>query len=105
MCSAVPLGPLIGPLLFLFFVNDLPSALKASTPLFADSVQMLTRRAHKISLHSSLIVAWDVLIKPAMCNNFTIMLEVPIRLSFFLRWVWHPHLYVSNQIKLRLLVY
>ncbi len=44
MHSGVPQGPVIGPLVFLLFVNDLPNVLEALTLLFADDVKMMTRR-------------------------------------------------------------
>ncbi len=40
MHSGGPQGSVIGPLLFLLFVNDLPDALEALTLLFADDIKM-----------------------------------------------------------------
>ncbi len=48
-----------GPLLFLFFVYDLPDVLEALTLRFADDVKIVTRRTHKMNLHSYLTAAWD----------------------------------------------
>ncbi len=38
-------GSVIGPFLFLLFVNDLPDVLDALTLLFEDDVEMVTRRS------------------------------------------------------------
>ncbi len=59
MHSGVPQGSLIGPLLFLLFVNELPNVLETMTLLFVDDVKMVTRRSQSMNLDHSLTVAWD----------------------------------------------
>ncbi len=87
MHSGVPQGSVIGPLLFLVFVSDLPDVLETMTLLFADDVKMVTRRSQSMNLHSSLAAAWDwpkkwdLPINPSKCNYLTIGREVPLRLS------------------------
>ncbi len=43
--SGVPQGSVIGPLLFLLYINDLPAALGDSAFLFADDVKMVYPRS------------------------------------------------------------
>ncbi len=83
MCSGVPQCPMIGPLLFLLFVNDLPDALEALTLLLADAVKMVTRRTQNMNLHSSFIAEWDWWKKkwnlpsnPVKCNYLIFGTEV-----------------------------
>ncbi len=89
MHSGVPQGSVIGPLLFLLFVNDLPDVLETLTLLFMDDVKIVTRRSQSMNLRTSLTAAWDwskkwdLPINPAKCNYLTIGREVPLRLSFF----------------------
>ncbi len=82
MRSGISQGSVIGPLLFLLFVNDLLNALKALTPLFAD-VKMGTPRTQDMDLHSSLTAAlncsqkWHLPINPVEYNYLTIGRKVP----------------------------
>ncbi len=99
MHSGVPQGSVIGPLLFLLFVNDLPDALETLTLLFADDVKMVTRRSQSMNLRNSLTAAWvwskkwDLPINPTKCNYLTIGREVPLRLSFSPMGLAPPSLY------------
>ncbi len=81
MHSGVPQGSVIGPLLFLLFVNDLPDFLETLTLLFADDVKMVTRLSQSKNLRSSLTTAWDWSKKWDLPIN-------PTKWNYL--WVWHP---------------
>ncbi len=59
MHSDVSQDFVIGPLLFLLFVSDLPDVLETMTLLFADGVKIVTRRTQNMSRRSSFTAIWD----------------------------------------------
>ncbi len=85
--SGVPLGSVIGPLLFLY-INDLPTALGDSAFLFADDVKMVFPRSQSSNLLSSLSSAWTWTGKwhlptnPNKCSCFTVGNPPPLSPSF-----------------------
>ncbi len=85
--SGVPQGSVIGPLLFLFFVSDLPSAINGTTLLFVDDVKMVSPRSQRDRLQGSLhnvwnwSVNWDLPINPNKCNYIAVGWAPPLQLS------------------------
>ncbi len=83
--SGVAQGSLIGPLLFLLFVNDLPSIINVTKLLFADDVKMVSPRLKNDLFQGSLYnvwnrsVNWDLPINPTQCNYITIGRDPPIQ--------------------------
>ncbi len=78
--SGVPQGSVIGPLLFLLFVNDLPSDINVTTLLFADDVKMnLSCSKRKFFWNWS--VNWDFPINPTKCKYIAIGRAPQLQLS------------------------
>ncbi len=86
--SGVPQGSVIGPLLFLFFVNYLPSVINVITLLIADDDRMASPRSQCDRLQGSLhnvwnwSVNWELPINPTKCNKIAIERALPLQISF-----------------------
>ncbi len=86
--SGVPQGSVLGPLLFLLYINDLPAALGNSAFLFADDVKMVFPGSQSRRLLSSLSSAWTwagkrgLSINPYKCACLTVGNLPPISPSF-----------------------
>ncbi len=55
--SGVPQGYVLGLILFLIYVNDLPNILQEKVLLFADDVKLLSQRSHSQALQNDLMKA------------------------------------------------
>ena len=72
--AVVPQGSILGPLLFLIYINDLPNGLKCNAKLFADDTSLFTIVRDKnestnvlnndLSLISKLACDWKMLFNP-----------------------------------------
>ncbi len=82
-------GSVIGPLLYLLFMNDLPDILEVQTLFFADDVKRVTWWTPNTNLRSSRTTAWDwskkwgLPINPDKCKHLTIGSEVLLTSSFY----------------------
>ena len=76
--SGFPQGLVIGPILFLLYVNDLPQQLQAKTLLFADDVKIISPRSEWAELVQSVRQTyswediWDLPINTDKCGHLTI---------------------------------
>ncbi len=78
---------MIGQLLFLLFVSDLPNVINVTTLLFADDVKMVSPRSQSDLLQGfpyniyNRSVNWDPPFNPTICNYITIERAPPLQLS------------------------
>jgi hypothetical protein len=92
--SGVPQGGVLGPSLFLFYINDMPEVIKSTVQLFADdTIAYLTISSDSDAsdLQSDLdkLATWETTWKmsfhPDKCNVLTIRRKTnPIRTSYTL---------------------
>ncbi len=76
--SGVPQGSVLGPILFLLFVNDIPDILRGKVLLFADDVKLVSRRGDIATLQQDLnrvtewAAQWDLPLNANKCSHLPI---------------------------------
>ena len=77
MTSGVPQGTVLGPILFIIYVNDIPNIVESSVKLFADDTKIYSELSHDSDtsvLQSDLDSLkewtrnWEVKINPDKCE-------------------------------------
>ena len=72
--SGVPQGSVLGPLLFVLFINDLPDGLKNEVRLFADDLKLIGRANDKYTILSDIKLleewedTWLLKFNPSKCK-------------------------------------
>ena len=92
--SGVPRGSVLGPVLFLLYINDITDGVKSTMRLFADDSMVyrcIRNRADQISLHKDLqkvfewAETWGMIFNVEKCTHLTITLkENPLQYDYFI---------------------
>lgn len=73
VCSGVPQGTVLGPLLFLIYINDLPSLIKSNIYLFADDCVVVREITN---INDSSILQSDLNTIATWCNTWLMKLNI-----------------------------
>jgi len=110
--SGVPQGSVLGPLLFLLYINDLPSRLQSECRLFADDALVFNTRNNQSVLQNDLGAlehwshTWQLSFNPSKCSVLSVG-EKDSKQSYYLNKVRlknvnaHPYLGVELSCDLK----
>ncbi len=76
--SGVPQGSVLGPILFLLFINDLPRVLSGAVLMFADDVKLISPRSESVVLQSDIHAIhswtkeWDLPLNENKCSIISV---------------------------------
>ena len=77
--SGVPQGSVLGPLLFLLFVDDLPEGIKSIIKLFADDVKMIVNPFNNLVADLQLLELWEA----QWCLKFNVDKCMVMQVGYF----------------------
>ncbi len=100
--SRAPQGSVLGPILFLIYVNDLPELFQEKVLPFADDFKIISQRTHSQTLHNDLMKAyawfkdWSLLLHKYNCASLAPGSSTPTPYSLFGGW---PEVQQFNSVK------